>query len=90
MQPRTLHRHLTAEGQSFSGIVQATRVRLATHHLLNARYSLTDISRLLGFATPSAFATWFRQHFGTSASQWRVRAVPAVEVQPEDRVDRGA
>jgi AraC-like DNA-binding protein len=73
MQPRTLHRHLIAEGQSFSAIVQATRARLATHHLANERYSLTEISVLLGFATPSAFSTWFRQHFGTNASEWRAR-----------------
>jgi AraC-like DNA-binding protein len=73
VQSRTLHRRLTAEGQSFSAIVQATRVRLATHYLANERYSLTEISGLLGFATPSAFSTWFRQHFGSSASDWRAR-----------------
>lgn len=90
LQPRTLHRRLIAEAQSFSAIVQATRARLATHHLANERYSLTEISGLLGFATPSAFSTWFRQHFGASASEWRTRTrtVPAsngevpVEVGP--------
>jgi AraC-like DNA-binding protein len=76
MQPRTLHRRLIAEGTSFSSIVHATRARLATHHLANERYSLTEISGLLGFATPSAFSTWFRQHFGTSASDWRARTRP--------------
>jgi AraC-like DNA-binding protein len=81
VQPRTLHRRLIAEGQSFSAIVQATRARLATHYLANERYSLTEISGLLGFATPSAFSTWFRQHFGTSASEWRARTrtVPALD-----------
>jgi AraC-like DNA-binding protein len=74
IQPRTLHRRLIAEEQSFSAIVQATRVRLATHYLANERYSLTEISGLLGFATPSAFSTWFRQHFATSATDWRARA----------------
>ena len=79
MQPRTLHRRLIAEAQSFSGIVQTTRARLATHYLTNERYSLTEIAGLLGFATPSAFSTWFRQHFGGSASDWRARTrtVPA-------------
>jgi len=73
VQPRTLHRRLSAEGKSFSAIVQATRTGLATHYLANERYSLTEISGLLGFATPSAFSTWFRQHFDASATDWRAR-----------------
>jgi len=80
VQPRTLHRRLTSEGQSFSAIVQTTRARLATRHLANDRYSLTEISDLLGFATPSAFSTWFRKQFGTSAREWRAgtRSAPAI------------
>jgi AraC-like DNA-binding protein len=80
VQSRTLHRRLVAEGQSFSAIVQTTRARLGMHYLANERYSLTEISGLLGFAAPSAFSTWFRQHFGTSASQWRSRPGPALVV----------
>jgi AraC-like DNA-binding protein len=89
VQPRTLHRHLIAEGQSFSAIVQATRVRLATHYLANERYSLTEISGLLGFATPSAFSTWFRPHFGTSASDWRTRTRPTPANEGAQRVEAG-
>ncbi|MGY1733877.1 AraC family transcriptional regulator [Geodermatophilus sp. SYSU D01045] len=93
VQPRTLHRRLIAEGRSFSAIVQTTRVRLAAHHLANERYSVTEISGLLGFATPSAFSAWFRQHFGTSAREWRartrIRTVPAVEDRSEVEVGRG-
>ena len=91
VQPRTLHRRLIAEGQSFSAIVQSTRARLATHYLANERYSLTEISGLLGFATPSAFSTWFRQHFGTSASEWRARTrtVPAIDDAVQVEVGQG-
>jgi len=71
VQPRTLHRRLAGEGRSFSAIVQTTRIRRATSYLADGRYRLTEISALLGFATPSAFSTWFRQSFGTSASEWR-------------------
>ena len=53
VQPRTLRRRLVAEGESFSEIVQATRVRLAAHYLVNERYPLTEISVRLGFATPA-------------------------------------
>src|SRR4051812_19427324 len=91
VQPRTLHRRLAAEGQSFSAIVQTTRARLATHQLANERYSLTEICGLLGFATPSPFSTWFRQHFGTSASEWRARTrtAPAVNSAVPVKVGQG-
>ena len=68
---RTLHRKLAAEGQSFSAIVHTTREALAERYLSNDRYSLTDVSELLGFTAPSAFSRWFRQRFGVSPSDWR-------------------
>ena len=74
MQPRTLHRHLADEGQTFSGILHDTRAALAERYLANDRYSVTEVSQLLGFAAPGAFSTWFRQRFGTSPSEWRARA----------------
>ena len=67
-------RHLAAERQSFSAIVNATRGALAERYLANDRYSLTDVSQLLGFAAPSTFSRWFRCRFGVTPSQWRDRA----------------
>jgi AraC-like DNA-binding protein len=91
VQPRTLHRRLATEGHSFSGIVQSVRARLATRYLVTDLYTLTRISVLLGFGTPSAFSTWFRQSFGLSAREWRARtrAVPAVEDHLEVEVGQG-
>ncbi|MGY1606741.1 MULTISPECIES: AraC family transcriptional regulator [unclassified Geodermatophilus] len=74
VQPRTVHRHLAEAGETFTGIVQATRARHAERHLANDGYSLTEVSRLLGFAAPSTFSTWFRRQFGTTASEWRSRS----------------
>ena len=71
---RTLHRQLAAEGQSFSVIVHTTREALAERYLSTDRYSLTDVSELLGFTAPSAFSRWFRQRFGVSPTQWRATA----------------
>jgi AraC-like DNA-binding protein len=68
---RTLHRQLAAEGQSFSAIVHTTREALAERYLAAERYSLTGVSELLGFTSPSAFSRWFRQRFGVSPSEWR-------------------
>lgn len=70
---RTLHRHLAAEGTSFTAIVEDTRAGLAERYLANARYPMTEISELLGFAAPSAFTRWFARHFGDSPTQWRRR-----------------
>lgn len=68
---RTLHRQLAAEQQSFSSIVNASRAALAERYLTDDRYTLTDVSQLLGFTTLSAFSRWFRGQFGVTASQWR-------------------
>jgi len=72
---RTLHRHLAAEGTSFSAIVHRTREALAERYLAAERYSLTEVSELLGFTAPSAFSRWFRQPFGRSPSEWRTAAL---------------
>ncbi len=77
--PRTLHRQLAAEGQSFSAIVHETREALAERYLSTDRYSLTDVSELLGFTAPSAFSRWFRQRFGVSPTQWRAAGRQPVE-----------
>jgi AraC-like DNA-binding protein len=71
---RTLHRHLAEEGETFSGIVNATRAALAERYLANERYSLTDVSQLLGFTAPSTFSRWFRAQFGVTPSHWRESA----------------
>jgi AraC-like DNA-binding protein len=84
LRPRELQRYLADRGETFSSILHATRARLAERYLPNARYSLTDVSQLLGFEAPSAFSRWFRQRFGTSPNQWRrtARTGPADDLAP--------
>ncbi|EFC85342.1 AraC family transcriptional regulator [Parafrankia sp. EUN1f] len=71
MDRRTMHRHLDVFGVSFSTLVDQVRAKLAEEHLRNGRYSLTEISRLLGFAAPSGFSRWFRNEYGCSPSAWK-------------------
>ncbi len=71
---RTLHRQLAADGESFSSIVATMRAAWAERYLANDRYSLTEISELLGFTAPSAFSRWFHKRFGLSPTQWRTTA----------------
>ena len=68
---RTLHRHLTAHGETFTTLLDAIRSELAEQYLSVGRYSLSDISQLLGFSAPSGFSRWFREQYGCSASEWR-------------------
>lgn len=68
---RTLHRHLAAQGQSFSGLLQELRCEWVEKHLRQGQLPLADSATLLGFASQSAFAYWFRSRFGCSVSRWR-------------------
>ncbi|AQW56013.1 MULTISPECIES: AraC family transcriptional regulator [Streptomyces] len=70
---RTVHRHLSASGESFSSLLNTTRTQLAEQLVANQRRSLTEISGLLGFSAPSAFSRWFSERFGCSPREWRLR-----------------
>jgi AraC-like DNA-binding protein len=91
VRSRELQRSLADEGESFSSVVNAVRARQAEHHLRNGRHSLTDVSHLLGFGAPSGFSRWFRQQFGTSATDWRRRVDRPVDLSggSGDETDRG-
>ena len=71
LRPRALQRSLAEEGNSFSSVLNTARARQAERFLPNERYSLTDVSQLLGFGAPSAFSRWFHQWFGTTPTEWR-------------------
>jgi AraC-like DNA-binding protein len=93
LRPRALQRSLAEEGNSFSSVLNTARARQAERFLPNERYSLTDVSQLLGFGAPSAFSRWFRQQFGTSATEWRRQArsgMPAGSTPDAAHVDEPA
>ncbi len=69
---RTLHRHLTREGDMFSGILTSTRIEMAKRLLENRERSLASVAEMLGFSALSSFMRWFRTHFGCTATAWRV------------------
>ena len=68
---RTLHRHLGAEGHTFSELLDEVRSELVLRHLLQSDLPLGEVAELLGFSGPSSFSHWFRALFGTSVSGWR-------------------
>ena len=71
MDRRTLHRHLSVEGQSFSVLLDEVRRELALRHLRESDLPLGEVAALLGFSSLSSFSHWFRAHFGNSVSGWR-------------------
>ncbi|MBB3084473.1 AraC family transcriptional regulator [Geodermatophilus sabuli] len=71
LPPRGLQRYLAEQHETFSSILSTTRARMAERYLPNERYSLTEVSQLLGFSAPSAFSRWFHRQFGTSPTEWR-------------------
>lgn len=73
---RTLHRHLIAEGTTFSLLLRTVRSEFASRHILDSDRSLAELADLLGFSTPSAFAFWFRKNFGMTVSNWKQRRRP--------------
>ena len=64
---RTVARGLASERTTFSQLIDDTRRELLLRHLKNRSHSLADVSSLLGFSSPSAFARWHRQQFGVTA-----------------------
>ena len=71
MNPRTLHRQLARDGETFSSIVDAVRVELAQRYVEDECRSLSEVSDLLGFSELSSFSRWFRTKFGCSPMLWR-------------------
>lgn len=67
---RTLNRHLAAEGESVSTIIDAVRAELAEEYLANSKRKLYEIAELLGFSTAGDFSRWFRSQFGKTPSDW--------------------
>lgn len=70
MHRRTLNRHLAAEGESVTTIVNAVRAELAEEYLANSKRRLYEVAELLGFATAGDFSRWFRARFGRTPSDW--------------------
>ena len=68
---RTLQRRLVGEDTQFSQLLDEVRRDLAVRYLTNPNYSMTEISRMLGYDCLSSFTRWFTSEFGLAPSQWQ-------------------
>ena len=75
MDRSTLGRRLAQVNQSYSSVLQTTRVRLAGRSCLSG-WPLADVADQLGFADLSTFSRWFTKSFGCSAKAWRRTHTP--------------
>jgi AraC-like DNA-binding protein len=71
---RTIHRYLSAEGRTFTGIVDAVRRELASRYMKDKQRTLSEVSALLGFSAPSGFSRWYRRQFSSAPSRRRADA----------------
>lgn len=78
IQPRTLHRHLSAENTSFQDIKDSIRRDLALKHLTETDVSLDQLAGFLGFPEQSALSRACRKWFGMPPGALRKSAQQAV------------
>ncbi|MEP2533719.1 AraC family transcriptional regulator ligand-binding domain-containing protein [Shimia sp.] len=71
MSRRSLQRHLKAEGETFQGILDATREDLSLHYLRAGALSVEEISYLLAYRDPNSFYRAFQGWTGQTPAQVR-------------------
>jgi AraC-like DNA-binding protein len=72
MSPRTLQRHLAAEGTSVYAEIEEIRKTMALAVLRDRSVSSADVAFLLGYSEPSTFFRAFKRWTGTTPGQFRV------------------
>jgi AraC-like DNA-binding protein len=75
LHPRTLQRHLSAEGKTFNDIVDEVRQRQTLNLITNTDLSFSQIATRVGLREQSSLARAVRRWFNTSPSRLR-RASP--------------
>lgn len=73
MSLRNFQRKLADEGTSYTALLNETRENLALSYVRDARYSLSEITYLLGFADASSFNRAFKRWTGLSPSAYRAQ-----------------
>ena len=74
MSGRTLQRRLSDRGQSFQGLVDESRRKLAERLLRETGYPLAEVAFLTGFSEQSAFNRAFKRWAGQTPRSYRLRA----------------
>lgn len=76
---RSLQRHLSNNGTSFSNLVEETRIEKAQKYLLESNISMSQLADLLGYTEPSNFSRAFKRRVGLAPLVWqksRIKSLP--------------
>ena len=73
LSQRTLARHLTQEGTTFSGLLNGIRRDLAARYLEDETLSISEIAWLLGYQDIGAFSHAYKQWTGTTPREAAAR-----------------
>jgi AraC-like DNA-binding protein len=79
MSLRNMQRKLAEEGASFQALLDDTRANLARSYLDEGRYSVSEVTYLLGFAGVSNFSRAFKRWTGVSPRAYRQAPRPESE-----------
>jgi AraC-like DNA-binding protein len=71
MSLRSLQRKLADAGTSYEAALNEIRCELARTYITDERYSVSEITYLLGFSDTSSFTRAFRRWFGCTPTQYR-------------------
>ncbi|MFT3926157.1 MAG: helix-turn-helix domain-containing protein [Myxococcales bacterium] len=82
LSPRTLHRRLQAEGESFQSLLDSTRCDLAKRDLASGRYAVGEVSRRVGFTSVSAFSRAFKLWTDSTPLAFQQRAMSFTAAGP--------
>jgi AraC-like DNA-binding protein len=89
LNERTLRRRLSEDGTSARKIVDEERQRLAGYLLGNTRLRIAEISSVLHYSDPAAFARAFRSAVKMSPREWRNETARLPVWNPERRTLAG-
>jgi AraC-like DNA-binding protein len=75
MNPRTMHRRLSASGLQFQKVLNETRCEYAQQLLAYTGLEIGKIATIVGYTDPSVFTRGFTRWTGVAPSQWRAKFV---------------
>jgi AraC-like DNA-binding protein len=71
LTPRTLQRRLNSEKVTFRQIIDDLKKQLSYMLMQHSRFSVTDVSYVLGYSEPAAFIHSFQKWYGNSPDKMR-------------------
>lgn len=75
VHPRTLQRELAENCTSFRQLLNEVRQEMIEHYLCSSNVTLTELSDMLGYRSPSALSRAFKNFTGKSPDLWRKQQV---------------